>query len=97
MSRRPLVPCGLIALLVVTIAAGCEPALPDPDSRGATVLRERCGGCHRVYAPGTMTAEMWAVQVEKMRDQFARRGLPWLTTEEEASLRAYLTAHAGSG
>ena len=39
-----------------------------------------------------MTAEMWAVQVEKMRDQFARRGFPWLTTEEEASLRAYLPA-----
>ena len=94
MSRRALVR-GALAALAVMMAAGCEPALPDPDSRGATVLRERCGGCHRVYAPGTMTAEMWGVQVEKMRDQFSRRGMPWLTTEEEGALRTYLTAHAG--
>jgi len=93
-SRRGVLRCALVALVVV-LAAGCEPALPDPDSRGAAVLRGRCGGCHPIYAPGTMTAEMWDVQVEQMRDQFARRGLPWLTSEEEGALRAYLTAHAG--
>ena len=86
--------CALVAL-GVALAAGCEPALPDPDSRGAAVLRERCGGCHRVYSPGSMTGEMWNVQVERMRDQFARRGLPWLTTEEERALRDYLSVHAG--
>ncbi|HSV05720.1 MAG TPA: hypothetical protein VLI07_04365 [Candidatus Binatus sp.] len=94
MTRRRVVRGALVAF-VVTLAAGCEPALPDPDSQGATVLRERCGGCHRIYAPGSMTAEMWGVQVEQMRDQFARRGIPWLTTEEEGALRAYLSAHAG--
>ena len=94
MSGRGLTRWVLFAL-VGTFATACEPALPDPDSRGATVLRERCGGCHPVYAPGTMTAEMWAVQIEKMRDQFARRGLPWLTSEDEGALRAYVTAHAG--
>ncbi len=94
MSRRGFVRYALL-VLIAPLAAGCEPALPDPDSRGATVLRERCGGCHRVHSPGTMTAEMWAIQVEKMRDQFARRGLPWLTTEEEGALRAYLSSHAG--
>jgi len=86
---------GALAAFLFALAAGCESALPDPGSRGAAVLRDRCGGCHRVYAPGSMTAEMWGVQVEQMRDQFARRGIPWLTSEEEGALRAYLTAHAG--
>ena len=86
---------GLVAPFVVVLAGGCGPALPDPDSHGAVVLRERCGGCHRLYAPGSMTAEMWNVQVERMREQFARRGFPWLTAEEEGALREYLSAHAG--
>jgi hypothetical protein len=86
---------GLVAPFVVVLAGGCGPALPDPDSRGAVVLRERCEGCHRLYAPGSMTAEMWNVQVERMREQFERRGFPWLTAEEEGVLREYLSAHAG--
>jgi hypothetical protein len=77
------------------VAAGCGTALPDPDAPGARVLRERCAGCHRVYAPGTMTVAMWEVQLERMRDLFARRGIPWLTRVEEQALREYLAAHAG--
>ena len=78
------------------LAAGCGPALPDPDSAGAHVLRERCGGCHRVYAPGTMTREMWELQIGRMRGLYARRGMPWLTPDEERTLREYLEAHAGT-
>jgi hypothetical protein len=78
------------------VAAGCGTALPDPDAPGARVLRERCAGCHRVDAPGTMTIAMWEVQLERMRDVFARRGIPWLTPAEEQALRGYLAAHAGS-
>ena len=87
-----------LAALAAALASACgaPPALPDPDSPGAIVLRERCNGCHRVYAPATMTAEMWKVQVERMRDQFARRGVPWLTPTEEQALMTYLTAHAGT-
>jgi hypothetical protein len=59
------------------------------------VLRERCAGCHRVYTPGSMTAEMWRYQMERMQGEFARRGLPWLTRGEEQALLEYLTAHAG--
>jgi hypothetical protein len=61
------------------------------------VLRERCAGCHRVYAPGTMTIAMWQFQVERMRGEFAKRGMPWLTTREESALLEYLAAHAGKG
>lgn len=79
------------------LAAACEPALPDPETPGARVLRARCAGCHRVYPPASMTAAMWQFQVERMRAEFARRGLPWLAPEEERVLLEYLAAHAGTG
>ena len=81
------------ALLVAGCGGG---ALPDPESRGAVVLRERCAGCHRLYLPGTLTVAMWRVQVERMQGEFARRGVPWLTAEEERALLEYLGAHAGT-
>jgi len=43
-----------------------------------------------------MTAEMWTLQVARMRGEFARRGLPWLGTDEERALLDYLAAHAGT-
>ena len=75
---------------------GCGPALPDAEAPGAVVLRARCAGCHRLYAPASMTWPMWQVQVERMRALFAQRGLPWLTAVEERELRDYLAAHAGT-
>ena len=42
-----------------------------------------------------MTIAMWEVQLERMRDLFARRGIPWLMPAEEQALREYLAAHAG--
>jgi len=60
-------------------------------------MRQKCGGCHPVYAPGTLTFEMWRVKVEAMRPRFAARGMPWLAPEEEHALFDYLRAHAGSG
>ncbi len=62
---------------------------------GARVYAQRCGGCHRVYLPGTMTLAMWDVQLGRMQALFAQRGIPWLTPAEEHALRAYLAAHAG--
>ena len=81
----------------MALATGCGAALPDPDAPGAVVLRDRCAGCHRVYAPGTMTLAMWEVQLERMRGEFSRRGMPWLAPEEERALVDYLAAHAGKG
>ena len=85
-------------VVAAVLAAGCGGAsLPEPGSRGGIVLRERCVGCHRLYAPGTMTLEMWKVQVTRMREEFARRGMPWLAADEEQALMQYLAAHAGTG
>jgi hypothetical protein len=38
---------------------------------------------------------MWRFQVARMRPEFARRGMPWLSAEEERALFDYLAAHAG--
>ena len=78
------------------LAAGCGPALPDPETPGAVVLQRRCTGCHGLSAPGSMTLAMWEVQLGRMQGEFARRGLPWLTADEERALREYLTTHAGT-
>src|SRR5207244_11492167 len=92
-----LLPRDVLRRLVplLALAAGCGPALPDPEAPGARVLRERCVGCHRLYAPGSMTLAMWKVQTGRMREEFARRGMPWLVPDEERALLDYLAAHAG--
>jgi len=87
---------GAVLLGATLLLGGCGPSLPDPDSPGARVLAERCGGCHRVYAPASMTAEMWRYQVDRMRALFAQRGIPWLPPGDERALLDYVTAHAGS-
>jgi len=84
----------LIPALVIA-ATGCAASLPDPTSRGAQVLTERCSGCHRVYAPALLTADMWRYQVERMRGVFAQYGRPWLAPADEQALLDYLTKHAG--
>jgi hypothetical protein len=43
-----------------------------------------------------MTAATWDVQIARMRAEFGRRGFPWLTADEESTLRAYITRHSGS-
>lgn len=48
-----------------------------------------------MFAPGTMTIETWKFQIGRMRTEFSRRNLPWLTSDEEAALLAYLGRHAG--
>ena len=78
------------------VGAGCGGSLPDPESRGAQVLAGRCGGCHRVYGPGSMTFEMWKAQLVNMRVLFAKRGIPWLSSDDEHALLDYLQAHAGT-
>ena len=43
-----------------------------------------------------MTFPMWQTQVDRMREVFARRGVPWLEPAEERALLEYLAAHAGT-
>ena len=81
-----LVGCGAIA---------CSPKLPEPDSPGAQLYKQRCDTCHRVFAPSTLKYEMWKFQVDRMQGEMARRGLPPLTAEERATVLDYLKRHSG--
>jgi hypothetical protein len=83
------------AALGFALLAGCSTRLPDPESREAKLYAERCGLCHRLYAPGLMTAEMWKVQVARMQNEMQRRGLQPLDQDERTMILTYLTAHAG--
>jgi hypothetical protein len=88
----------LIAASGLTLlAAGCGSSLPDPESPGARLYAQRCVGCHRLYQPGTLTPAMWQYQVDRMQEEFARRGLPPLSAAEQELLLGYLTAHSGGG
>ena len=88
-----------LVLLWVAAAVGvaaCNATLPEPESEGAQLYAARCaGGCHRLYAPGSMTHEMWKLQVERMQGELVRRGLPPLTTDERAVVLEYLKRHSG--
>ena len=90
MIARGLVALGTLALF----AAGCDARLPDPESPGARLYAARCGGCHRIYAPGSLTAAMWEVTVQRMQGELVRRGVPPLTHDEQTALLAYLAQHS---
>jgi hypothetical protein len=40
---------------------------------------------------------MWRYQVDRMRELFAKQGVPWLSPADERTLLDYLTTHAGGG
>jgi len=84
----------LLGVWVSAMAAGCTPTLPDAESAGAQLYADRCGGCHRLYAPESMKAEMWKVQVERMQGEMVRRGVPALTPAERDTLLTYLRRYA---
>ncbi len=92
MSRRTV----LVTVLAVATLVACSADVPEAETPPAQLYVNRCGGCHRVYAPASMTAAMWEMQVERMQGELVRRGLPPLTKEERETLLVYLRRH-GSG
>jgi hypothetical protein len=84
------------AVLGATIVAvGCGSSLPEETSPAAQAYVRHCGGCHRAYAPGSMTWPMWEYQVGRMRVLFTQLRKPWLSPEEERLVVDYLRRHAG--
>lgn len=82
------------AIVLVLLAAGCDASLPEADSPGGRLYAARCTGCHRLYAPGVLTAEMWKMTVARMQGELVRRGLPPLSATEQATLLDYLDRHS---
>ncbi|MGH7966334.1 MAG: hypothetical protein ACRERD_31665 [Candidatus Binatia bacterium] len=72
---------------------GCNASLPEPESPAAQAYQQRCSGCHRLYAPQVLTAEMWTAMVARMEQEFRRRGLPPLAAEERQTILDYLQKH----
>ena len=79
---------------VIFAAAMAASAQTADLQRGKRLYLARCGGCHRIYAPGLMTAEMWKLTVDRMQGELARRGVPVLTADEQRTILAYLDAHS---
>lgn len=85
---------GRLLLLSLLAVAGCDAGLPDPESPGAKLYAARCTGCHRLYAPSVLSGEMWKITVSRMQGELVRRGLPPLSSEEQATLLDYLDRHS---
>lgn len=93
MGRRWLI--SAIVTIVMCGVAACDARLPEPDSPGARLYRDRCSGCHRLYAPSLMKPEMWRITVKRMQGEMARRGVQPLSESETALLLSYLERHGG--
>ena len=93
----PLRPLSVLALALVLVLAGCKPKpLPERGSAAEVLYSNRCGGCHRVYPPSTMTAAMWSEQIVAMRQKIAEAGQPPMSTFDEHQILSYLQRHAGT-
>jgi hypothetical protein len=84
---------GLVVLLLMS-ALGCHSSLPEPESSAAQLYQQRCSGCHRLYAPGIMSADMWTFMVTRMEREFQRRGIPPLRSDEKQIILDYLQKHS---
>lgn len=77
--------------------AGCRTApLPEQGSAAEHLYAQRCGSCHKLYAPSSMTAAMWAIQVDAMQPKIAQAGLPPLSAGESRAITEYLERNAGT-
>ncbi len=86
----------VLPFVLGALLLACNASLPEPDSPGAVLYRQRCADpCHRLYAPTLMKIEMWKIQVERMQGEFERRGLPPLTDAEKQVVLDYLRRHSG--
>jgi Dihaem cytochrome c len=84
-----------ISTMLAIVFAGCtRKPLPNAYSPQAMLYVERCGQCHAPYYPGSMTADMWQVQVLAMEDKMRQAGLPPLSDEDRAAILDYLSRNA---
>lgn len=68
--------------------------MPEATSAPARLYVERCGQCHAAYVPGLMTADMWRLQLDMMRDKMLQAGVAPLTGAESDAITNYLTSNA---
>jgi hypothetical protein len=89
----------LLFVLAFTLGvggSGCNASLPEPESSAAQLYKQRCSGCHRVYAPSLLTAEMWKVMVARMEQEIRRSGRSPLSADERQIILDYLQKYSGN-
>lgn len=93
------------ALLAALALAACAPALPEVTradaersgrdfetlTAGRRLYADKCGGCHRLFAPGSRTLAEWDAELVEMRDR------AHLTPAQSETLRTWLSAFAANG
>jgi mono/diheme cytochrome c family protein len=84
----------IVVAPLLAVLGACAPQLPDAQSAGAQIYQVRCAACHQLYAPGSMTAAMWELQVARMQEEMLRRAVNPLTEQERYLVLTYLKAHA---
>ncbi len=67
----------------------------SPESRGATLFKERCSQYHGLPDPGRYTAKEWPAIVEKMRGYMRVTDKKVITKDEEKEVEGYLERNAG--
>ena len=76
--------------------AGAAKPLPEPGSRGATLVATYCTQCHATPSPTLHTAAEWAGVTNRMHVHMSD-GLPGIKTPSEEEMRillAYMQRHA---
>ena len=87
----------VVLLLVLSLGAlGCNASLPEPESPAAQLYQKRCSACHRLYAPGILTAEMWQFMIARMEQELQRSRQPPLSADERQMILDYLQKHSSN-
>lgn len=86
---------GTAAVASCLLLSACSRPLPEEGTPQANLYAFRCGGCHPVYQPRTLTAAMWKIQIDRMDKKFTPTGVPMPDAAEREQILEYLTRHAG--
>ena len=74
---------------------GTAKPLPEPGSRGATLIATYCTQCHAAPSPALHTAAEWAAVTSRMRlNMSSLPGVKTPTEEEMRMILAYMQQHA---
>jgi Dihaem cytochrome c len=85
--------CALI-VAIAAFACACNRPLPEAHTEAAELYANRCGQCHRAYAPSSLPAAMWEVQVQMMDAKMRQLNVPPLTAQERQTILSYLARNA---
>ena len=68
--------------------------LPEADSAGARLLKEKCSACHGAPQPDVHVARLWPSVLHRMQNRMTMKAYYPLTKSELATLLSYLQKHS---